>query len=96
MQHCVVMGQMAFLFNPFPNKYLNLPNLECLYENFRYDKNGRKFSKRVEKIMGKGEIAHYEQFLLLPWSFQRTCTANPYKHGLVWERVNCFLPKQDF
>ena len=32
--------------------------------NFKSDKNGRKFFKQVESIVGKGEIACYEQFLL--------------------------------
>ena len=41
--------------------------------------------KQVENIVGKGEIAHYEQFLLFPQCFQKTCTA-----GVVWERVNMF------
>ena len=35
-------------------------------DNFRFDKNGRKLSKRVENTVGKGEIAHCEQFLLFP------------------------------
>ena len=38
-------------------------------EKFELDKNGRKFSKRVENIVGKGEIARYEQFLLFPQCF---------------------------
>ena len=33
-------------------------------DNFKFDENGRKFSKRVENTMLKGEIAHYQQFLL--------------------------------
>ena len=33
-------------------------------DNFKFDENGSKLSKRVENIMGKGEIARYEQFLL--------------------------------
>ena len=33
-------------------------------DNFKFDENGRKLSKRVENTVGKGEIAHYEQFLL--------------------------------
>ena len=37
--------------------------------------------------MGKGEIAHNKQFLPFPYGFQKTCTADTYKHGLVWERV---------
>ena len=35
--------------------------------NFKFNENGRKFSKRVENTMGKGEIARYEQFLLFPY-----------------------------
>ena len=36
-------------------------------DNFKFDGNGRKLSKRVENTVGKGEIARYEQFLLFPW-----------------------------
>ena len=28
------------------------------------------------KTLGKGEIAHYEQFLLFPQCFQKTCIAD--------------------
>ena len=41
----------------------------------------------VENTVGKGEIARYEQFLLFPQCFQKTCNADTYKPGLVWERV---------
>ena len=50
---------------------------ECADDNFKFDENGRKLSKRVEKIVEKGEIAHYEQFLLFPQCFQKTCTEDP-------------------
>ena len=30
----------------------------------------------VENTMGKGEIARYEQFLLFPQCFQKTCTVD--------------------
>ena len=43
-------------------------------DNFTFDENGRKFSNQVSNIMGKGEIAHYEQFLLFPQCFKKTCT----------------------
>ena len=33
---------------------------------FQLEENGRKLSKQVENTVGKGEIAHYEQFLLFP------------------------------
>ena len=40
-------------------------------DNLKFDENGRKFSKRVENTMGKGEIACYEQFLLFPQVFSK-------------------------
>ena len=33
-------------------------------KNFRFDENGRKFSKKVENTEGKGEISSYKHFLL--------------------------------
>ena len=42
-------------------------------DNFKFDKNGRKLSKRVENTVGKGEIALYEQFFLFPQCFQKAC-----------------------
>ena len=44
--------------------------------NFKFDENGRKFSNRAENIVGKAEIAHYKQFLLLPQYFQKTCSVD--------------------
>ena len=42
------------------------------------------FSKWVENTKGKEEIACYKQFLLFPQCFQKTCTADMLKQGLVW------------
>ena len=39
-------------------------------DNFKFDENGRKFSKRVENTVGKGEIACYVQFLRIPQCFK--------------------------
>ena len=44
-------------------------------DNSKFHEYGRKFSKRVENTVGKGEIAHYEQFFLFPQCFQKTWTA---------------------
>ena len=55
--------------------------------NFKFNKKGRKFYKQIENTGVKGEIACYEQFLLFPQCFQKTCTADTLKPGLVWERV---------
>ena len=52
-------------------------------DNFRFDENGRKLSKLVENIMGKGEIAHYEQYLLFPHSvFNRLVLQTRKSQGL--------------
>ena len=45
-------------------------------DNSECDKNGGEFSKRLENTVGKGDIAHYMQFLHFPQS----CTANTLKH----------------
>ena len=44
---------------------------ELAEDNFKFDENGRKLSKRVENTVGKGEIARYEQFLLFPTVFSK-------------------------
>ena len=41
--------------------------------------------------MGKGEIAHYEQFLLFPQCFQKACFQGASKGVIVWEWVNVNL-----
>ena len=56
--------------------------------NFKLDKNGRKLSKWVENIVGKGEIAHYEQFLLFLLCFQKACLPGASKGIIEWEWVN--------
>ena len=45
---------------------------EFIDDNFKFDEIARKFSKWVENAVGKGAIAHYEQFLLFPQCFQKT------------------------
>ena len=60
-------------------------------DNFKLDETGTKVSKWVENTVGKGEIARYEQFLLFPQCFQKTCTADTWKPGLVWERVSQYV-----
>ena len=55
-----------------------LTNFRCFQpervaeDNFKFDENCKKFSKNVENKLGKGKIAHYEQFLLSSQCFQKT------------------------
>ena len=66
-----------FFFQLFPKRQiLDSSKLkEFKADNFKFDENGRKFSYWLENTEGKGEIAHYEQFLLFQHCFQKTCTA---------------------
>ena len=63
---------------PFPKRQiLDTSKLkEFVEENFKFDENRKKFPKLVENTVGNGEIACYEQFLLFPQCFQKTCIAD--------------------
>ena len=56
---------------PFPKRQiLDSSKLkEFAVGNFKINENDRKFCKRVENTLGKGGIAHDEQFLLFPQCF---------------------------
>ena len=78
------------IFNPLPDdKVLDRSKMkQSADDNFKFHENIRKFSKRVENTVGKGEIACYEQFLLFPQCFQKACFPGVSKGVIVWERVN--------
>ena len=85
-----IKGAANQLFlNPLPDdKILDRFNLkQSADDNLKFDENSRKFSKRVENTVGKGEIAHYEQFLLFPQCFQKACFPGASKSVIVWEWV---------
>ena len=51
-----------------------------------------KFSLgRVENIVGKGENAGYQHFLLFPQCFQKASFSGTLKVGIVWQRVKTRL-----
>ena len=78
----------------FPKQHiLNSSNLkQSADNNFKFDENRRKFSKRVENTVGNGEIARDEQYLLFPQRFQKAFFPGASKGVIVWEWVNqkCF------
>ena len=75
-------------FNPLPdNKIYSSKLKEFADDNFKFDENGRKLSKRVENTVEKGEIARYKQFLLFPQCFQKACFPRASKGVIVWEWV---------
>ena len=71
---------------PFPKGQILDPwkLKEFADDNFKFEEIGRKFSKWLENTVGKGEIARYQQFLLFPQCFQKTCTAD------TTEQTFCF------
>ena len=72
------------MFYPFPKRQIldSSKLTEFADDNFKSDEYGRKFSKRVENTVGKGEIARYEQFLLFPQCFRKTFFADTFGKGL--------------
>ena len=76
-------------FNPLPDKtILDWFNLKQFADdNFKLDENSRKFCKRVENTVGKGEIARHEQFLLFPQCFQKACFPGASKGVIEWEWI---------
>ena len=64
--------------NPLPNNnILDWSKFKEFADNgFKFDEKVRKFSKRVESVVEKGEITHHEQFLFFPQCFQKTSTAD--------------------
>ena len=60
--------QDYIFFIPSPDdKILDSSKLKEFADNdFKFNENARKLSKRVENTVGKGEIARYEQFLRFP------------------------------
>ena len=84
-KHCIKL--FKHFFNPLSDdKILDWSKLKQFADdNFKFDENSRKFSKRVENTVGKGEIARYEQFLLFPQSFQKAYFPGASKGVVVWE-----------
>ena len=43
----------------------------------------------IENIVGKGENAGYQHFLLFPQCFQKPSLSGSLKVGTVWKELNC-------
>ena len=54
----------------------SLIGYETLWEKEKLLVMSRNFSHWLRNTVGKGEVARYEQFLLFPQCFQKTCTAD--------------------
>ena len=72
---CILILNRKNFFNPFPKREI-LKSPKPKDVNYKFDENGGNLSERIENTVGKEEIARYEQFLLFPQCFQKTCTAD--------------------
>ena len=52
---------------------------------------GYNYPNLVKNIMGKGEIARYEQFLLFPQCFQKLSVIDESERVFMEERVKDFM-----
>ena len=79
-QNCLNSGLCSTRLTTSQMKNFRLFQTEHVKEfaddDFKFDENGRNFLKPVENTGGKGEIARYEQFLLFPQCFQKTCNVD--------------------
>ena len=73
-------------FNSLPNnQFLEWSKLKAFADN-KINVTGKlKFVLGlVENIVGKGENAGYQHFLLFPQCFQKSCFLRSLKVGIVW------------
>ena len=77
------------LFKSLPNdKILDWSKLKAFADEKINVTKQLKFGKgRVENIVGKGENAGYQHFLLFPQCFQKTTFLGLLKVRIVWERM---------
>ena len=75
--------------SPFPKRQIldSFKLKEFADDNFKFDENGRKLSKPVENIVGKGETACYEQISPFHSVFKRLVSQGASKGVIVWEWV---------
>ena len=74
------------MVNFLPNdKTLDWSNLKAFADdNLNMTQKLNFVVGRVENIVGKGENAGYQHFLLFPQCFQKFCAPGSLKVGIVW------------
>ena len=74
---------------PFPRQQiLDSSKLkEFADNNFEFNRNGGKFSKRVKNTVGKREIARHEQFLLFHSVYKRLVLQTRKNQGLFGKEL---------
>ena len=78
------------LVNSLPNdNVLDWSKLEAFADDKgNLNEKLKLVSRRIENIVGKGEFAGYQHFLLFPQCFEKPSLSGSLKVGTVWYRVN--------
>ena len=72
----------------FPKLHMLVKLKEFADDNFKFDENGRKFSKRVENTEETGAIAHYSNFSYSHNVFKRLVLQTHKIQGLFGHELN--------
>ena len=82
----MVLSLICLWINSLPNdKILDWSKLKALADGKINVTEKLKFVlRRVENIVGKGENAGYQHFLLFPQCFQKASFQGSLKVGIVW------------
>ena len=77
---------MKFFFNSLPkDKILDLSKSKAFADdNLKVYQKLKYILERVENIVGKGENAGYQHFLLFPQCFQKVSSLESLKVQIVW------------
>ena len=80
-------------FNPFPHDTILEQTNSKAFADDKLNVTELIISTfdRVENIVGKGEIARYEQFLLFPQRFQTASFPEASKGVVLWKWVKLFF-----
>ena len=65
--------------NPLPDLPVLVFSNSAANKDMKYGQMGIQLSDGVENIVGKGEIARIEQFLLFPQCFQKLSVVDAFK-----------------
>ena len=83
--YVIIRSRMSSINSLPHNKILDWSKLKAFADDKLNATEKLKFVLgRVEKIVGKGENAGYQHFLLFPQCFQKPSLSGSLKVGIVW------------
>ena len=81
------------IVNSLPNdKNFDWSKLKAFADDKNVTEKLKFVSERIENILGKGENAGYQHFLLFPKCLQKSSSSGLLKVGTVWLKVKIRLP----